>query len=386
MIRNDNSYNSKNRLHDVLKGKEVDRTPVYTLIPFAIKNNHFIPGAFHGYKDIDDWRIKDPLYVELVSKMEIKGDNFFVFRPPSMDAQNIFISTSALELVHTIKKDNKTEKRYAIDNGVKKLYKTEKFLHQTGHSWITEHFCKTIDDALSLLNIQWEKADDDAYSFFSFTKELGNNGLFWVTIPSPVMAVCRLFDPQDFLLFSILHRSKIDKLMQVAYQRIKDNLINLLEQDYGPIIRFGGAEYVTPPMMSPADFDWLVYQYDKPLIDICKRYNKKVAVHCHGNIRHAIKRFMEMRVDQIDPVEATPFGDITMKEIREITSGQITLTGNIQYSELVNESPEYIKKRVHDLIKIAGPERLIISTTGTPLEKISDHLYNNYIALIEFDK
>ncbi|MCK5812149.1 MAG: hypothetical protein KAG94_04580 [Clostridiales bacterium] len=87
MSINKNNNHAKNRLLDVLSGKTVDKIPVYTLIPFALQNNHFIPGAFHGYSDIDNWRLNDQYYVELVNKMEQEGDNFFVFRPPSMDAQ-----------------------------------------------------------------------------------------------------------------------------------------------------------------------------------------------------------------------------------------------------------------------------------------------------------
>ena len=108
-----------------------------------------------------------------------------------------------------------------------------------------------------------------------------------------------------------------------------------------------------------------------------------VAVHCHGNIRHAVKRFMEMGVDQIDPVETTPWGDISLKEIREITESQITLTGNIQFSELTNETPEYIRKRVNEIVEIAGPKRLIISTTGTPPEKITQKQFENYSTMID---
>ena len=112
------------------------------------------------------------------------------------------------------------------------------------------------------------------------------------------------------------------------------------------------------PMMSPDDFDRLVVAYDRPLMDICHDRGRMVAVHCHGNIRHAVKRFMEMGVDQIDPVEAMPWGDISLEEIRDITKTQITLTGNIQFSEICNSTPEKIKSRVHNIINTAGLERL----------------------------
>jgi hypothetical protein len=184
-------------------------------------------------------------------------------------------------------------------------------------------------------------------------------------------------------MFSAIYKSEIDRLMEIAFERTKKLLQIIVEKTSSPIIRFGGAEHATPPMMSPYDFDRLVYEYDKPLMDLCHSKGKMVAVHCHGNIRHAVSRFMEMGVDQIDPVEALPWGDISLEEIRQITREQITLTGNIQFSEISSESTEHIRERVRDIIKKAGPERLIISTTGTPPEKITQLQFDNYNAMID---
>jgi uroporphyrinogen-III decarboxylase len=192
-----------------------------------------------------------------------------------------------------------------------------------------------------------------------------------------------LFDPQDFLLIYALEPQKIKVLMDTAAQRIKENLISILESGECDIVRFGGAEHATPPLMSPKDFDALVFNYDKPLMDICASYGAKIAVHCHGNIKHALERFSQMGVDQTDPVESAPFGEVTLTQARKITNSKITLTGNIQFSELVNENMEYIKKRVDGIIRKAGKKRLIVTTSATPLEAITQKLYDNYNAMID---
>jgi len=377
------SMNSRNRLLKTLKGETPDRVPVYTLIPYALENRGFVPGAFHGYDDYDDWRKRDPLYWKLVRRMEEECDNFFIWRPDCMKAQNLFVPPGLLK--YSEKKDDgdKIKYRYRFEDGSKSLYKTEVFQKGSGHMWITEHFCKSIEDAMFLLDIEYTDIPCEVVSLETNLQQLGDRGLPWVTIPSPLMTVCRLFDPQDFLLFSALYPNEIEKLMQIAYMRTERNLIKLLERGAGPIIRFGGAEHATPPMMSPDDFDRFIVEYDKPLIDICHKYGCLVAVHCHGNIRHAVKRFMEMGVDQIDPVEALPWGDISLEEIRDITREQITLTGNIQFSEICSSSPDEIKKRVFELLNTAGPNRLIISTTGTPPEKINRQQFDNYNAMID---
>ena len=93
----------------------------------------------------------------------------------------------------------------------------------------------------------------------------------------------------------------VERLMEKAAERIRANLLSLLQAGVGPIIRFGGPEHATPPMMSPEDFDRLVVHYDKPLMDLCRAHGCFVAVHCHGYLRHALQRFRDMGVDQRCP-------------------------------------------------------------------------------------
>ena len=124
-------------------------------------------------------------------------------------------------------------------------------------------------------------------------------------------------------------------------------------------------------------------RFDQPLVDLCKRRGRFAAYHCHGNITHALKRFTEMGVDQTDPVETVPDGDLTLKEARVFSRGLITLTGNIQSREIASAEPEEIRKRVESIIREAGPERLVISTTGTPLEKMDSRTEENYHVMID---
>jgi hypothetical protein len=51
--------------------------------------------------------------------------------------------------------------------------------------------------------------------------------------------------------------------------------------------------------------------------------------------------------------------------------------------ELYSGTGELIGERVRQVIKEAGPDRLIITTTGTPLEKMSARLAENYHSLID---
>jgi len=374
---------SRERILATIEGKPTDRIPVYTQIPFAVDARGFKPGAFHGYEDHDDWRERDPEYIRLVQRMEGECDNFFIWRPPCMLSDPFFIPLSMTRIGGERQHNGRIETTQVLEAGELRLTQKRAVQPGTGHTWQLEHYCKTPDDARGLLELPWEGHRAQIADFFEIERLLGNRGVIWVTVPSPLLVVCRLFDPMEFLILAATERKLMDRLMETALQRIQENLKALLEAGAGPIIRFGGAEHATPPLLSPRDFDWLVFDYDRPLMDLCKKHGRKVAVHCHGHIRHALSRFAEMGVDQTDPVETIPDGDLSLREARVLSANKITITGNIQMRELYSGTGELIGERVRQVIKEAGPDRLIITTTGTPLEKMSARLAENYHSLID---
>ena len=373
----------RERLLKTLRGEPVDRIPVYTQIPFALTAEGFRPGAFHGYADYDNWREEDPAYWRLVQRMEAECDNFFIWRAPCMAADAFFIPPSMVETLPSEERDGRIVTTRVLRAGNRELRAVSAVQPRTGHTWTLEHYCKRPQEADFLLSLPWEQPRAEAGDFFQLQGWLGDKGVMWVTVPSPLMLVCRLFDPTEFLLYVRTEERLIHRLVEAAAARVHENLEGLLAAGVGPIVRFGGAEHATPPLMSPSDFDAFVVQYDAPLMQLAKRHDCLVAVHCHGNIRHALARFVEMGVDQTDPVEAAPDGDLTLAEARQIAAGQITLTGNIQMKELAAEQPEAIHRRVRQVIADAGPDHLILTTTGAPLEAISPQLEANCHALID---
>jgi len=374
---------SKERLLNTLQGKPVDRVPVHPQLPFVLKADGFRPGAFHGYGDHDDWRERDPLYNEIIVRVEKECDSFFIWRPPCMLSEPFFIPLSLTRSKPPVEKDGMVVTTKVLKAAGGELRAVSAVQPGTGHTWEFEHFCKSPDDARMLLELPWEGHPPDIGDFHQLNLWLGNRGVFWVTIPSPLLVVCRLFDPMEFLMIIRDEEALVCELMDLAAERIGANLLALLQAGVGPIIRFGGAEHATPPIMSPKDFDRLVVKYDRPLMDMCRAHGCLVAVHCHGHLRHALQRFREMGVAQTDPVESVPDGDLTLREARAIASDKITLTGNIQMRELHTKKPEAIEERVREIIREAGPERLVVSTTGTPLERITPQLATNYHRLID---
>jgi len=377
------SMTPRERLLNTLQGKPVDRVPVHPQLPFALGVGGFRPGAFHGYGDHDDWREQDPLYSEIIDRVEKECDSFFIWRPPSMLSEPFFVPLSMTRAKPPVEKDGMVVTTKVLETPGGRLSAVSAVQPGTGHTWEIEHFCKSPKDARMLMELPWDGHPPEIGNYHQLNGWLGDKGLFWVTIPSPLLVVCRLFDPMEFLMIIRDEEALVYELMDLAAERIGANLLALLQAGVGPVIRFGGAEHATPPMMSPDDFDRLVVNYDKPLMDLCRDHGCFVAVHCHGHLSHALRRFREMGVDQTDPVESIPDGNLALREARAIASDRITLTGNIQMRELHTEEPEAIEKRVRQILDEAGPGKLVVSTTGTPLERITPKLAANYHRLID---
>ena len=367
-----------------LRGDTVDRIPVYTQIPFSVTQAGMKPGAFHGYADYDSWREADPVYTEIVHRMEAECDNPFIWRPPCMQNLQFMASVSEINALPVKRRDDRIRFSSEVRIGGRCLREVREVKPGTGHSWQIEHLCKTPDDARLFLRSSWTGEEAVAGDFENYDALLGDRGIMWATVPSPLMVVCRLFDPMDFLMFVRTERELIDELMSIAQRRIFTNLLSLMEAGVGPVIRFGGAEHATPPMMSPEDFDRLVVGYDSPLVDLCIEHGRYAAYHCHGRVRHALRRFREMGVRLVDPTETFPDGDVTITEAREIAGDDVILAGNIQCRELFSGEfgPEVIRDRVRQFIDEAGPDNIIVTTTGTPLEPISRTTAEKYHALI----
>jgi len=375
--------NSRERLLTCLQGEEVDRIPINTNIPFVVTEDGFLPGAIHGYVDEDDWRLHDLAYVRLVQRLEAECDNITYWRPPCMDSDQLCVPPAATVALPQYVQDNRRYLPYRAQINGHLLTMRRAVQPHTGYSWQIEHWCKTADDARVLLDAEWEGLAPDLEMLPQMEHLLGDRGVVWVTIPSPILSVCKLFDPTDFLIFARTEKVLIGKLMDLVTDRIRANLVALLDLGAGPIIRFVGSEQATPPLMSPKDFDELVVAYEEPLVRLCKERGRLVAYHCHGNLRHALTRFVEMGVDQTDPVETIPDGDLTIAEAKNLARDQITLTGNIKSREINLAEPQEIEARVKELIQVAGPRRLIISTTGTPVEPMSPRVEVNYHRLID---
>ncbi len=176
-------------------------------------------------------------------------------------------------------------------------------------------------------------------------------------------------DPQDMSLWTILERETIKRYFAEITKRMVEYIDHMLSNfDMECIFMLGGPEFGIPPLMSPADFEEFVFQYDRQLIETLHRYDKKVLVHSHGKINAFLLRFIEMGADGIHPLEAVgPTGDCDILAVKEKYGKEICLVGNIQYDDFQYCSEEGMDEIVKDLMAAAKTGGGFILSPACPM-------------------
>jgi hypothetical protein len=184
--------------------------------------------------------------------------------------------------------------------------------------------------------------------------------------------------------WSVLERPLFEKMLQIAQERIAERLQWVLERDVGPIIRFGGCEQATPPMMSNRQFDEFIIGYEAPLWKMVREAGRVLWVHCHGKVSTVLERFIENGVQLLDPVEPPPQGDLELREAKaRAAAGPMTLIGNIEISDLQTGTPQSIARQVQDAICQGGRKHFILSASDVVGSALDDQMYDNIIAYIK---
>jgi uroporphyrinogen-III decarboxylase len=188
---------------------------------------------------------------------------------------------------------------------------------------------------------------------------------------------------EKFLGMTATDPELIAELTEMCRRRILDVLKTLLSKPGLDYVWMGGSEWVTPPMASPDTYDALVQEQERSIIDYVHENSEAVVhIHCHGHVRHALKRCIERNADYTEPVEPPPDGDITMAEAKAFAQGRITLGGNVETRILANESEDAVEAAVRAAFD-GGTERFVLATTAGPSPQMDARQFRNYTRMID---
>ena len=368
---------SKERQLNTLRGTPVDRVPV--IAPFT-----WHPGDTP--ESVPDWQ-KNRNFQMVREKAEeladfmvrIKSptalfDRLFILAPPScvetLPDREVPKGLMRKTVVHTPKGDlslvDLTTKGPPLE-----------------HKWRIEPLIKSTEDAGAILELPDSYDEPDFQALEREVSLTGVRGVPVLTVPSPIVVPSHLMDFSLFLEWTLTEKTLLKEMIQFAFQRIRDRLQLVLETGLITMVRFGGAEQATPPMMSESLFEDLVGEYDLPLYDLVHQHGAFVQLHCHGRVRSILEKVITMGVDAFDPVEPPPQGDVDIAEAKRIVDGRMTLVGNIECVDLERKSREEIDDLVRYAVTSVRRDHFMLYPSSNLFAPVTDRHRDNLIQYME---
>lgn len=374
------SMTSKQRIEAALRGEAVDRPAMWLREGFPIAQG---PAEAEDFRN--GWQA-DPLYRELFEYVQPVADDWVNWGGFPISRRCMALpSTFRDEVLHD---DGQVRReRTVVPTPRGELSTVKEFKRNEATSWVVEPLCKTRDDLLALTEIPWAFDKDllaDARRSEADARRLaGDRYPVRIFLSSPIVIISGAMELELFLELSMTERDWFLELCEEYTRRC----LEIFEAYWGdgPIdstVTFGGSEQCTPPMMSPRSFDEFVVPFDGQLVQWLKQRGALTTLHCHGRVEHALTGMVEMGVDGTDPVEPPPQGDVTYAQARDIAGDQLTLIGNLEFSDLCNAEPAFIEKQVRDILSM-GTRRVILSASAGPITHVTRKLVDNYKTWID---
>ncbi|MFW5870792.1 MAG: uroporphyrinogen decarboxylase family protein [Candidatus Sumerlaeota bacterium] len=371
--------NNRERFLKALKGEEVDRVPIWLREGIAVVNP---PAEAEDYQR--GWQA-DPIYRDLLdyvrphvvdfSPWGLPGNRFLMVPPSSVEWETIEDTP-----VHRIHKTTiKTPKG--------ELHQIAEINRNEATNWVRKPMVESIDELEALAAVPFE-VDKEAIrnavkGYHKAQEQAGDQWLPRAFLSSPVVCISGAMHLEDFLEFTYTHRDLAHALTEETTNRILANLEVFFDiEDPDSTFTFGGSEQCTPPMMPAAAFDEFVVPYEGRIVQWLKERGKVVNIHCHGKVGHALRGMIEMGADSTEPVEPPPQGDVTWAEARAIAGDDLTLIGNLEFSELETLEPAEIKKRVCEILS-TGKRRVVLGASAGPITHVTPRLAGNFKAWID---
>ena len=361
---------SRELLLSAIKLKNTDRVPIstYELVGYNSKSFENNEPSYKKLMDIirektdcvcmwnqsSDQRIAQSAYPAQIDYEEIKGENYREWHSTLHTPQGELTATS-------------------------RVYNN---LHTT---WQTERWCKTTGDVDKYLSIPFIPAKYNDADFPRIKSEVGDNGIIMESIPDPACLAIELMEFGEATVWAMTETEHFAKTLEELHRRNMTNLENMLKSRVADLYRICGPEYITPPYLPPSYFSRFVTPYLKDIVELIHKYGGLARIHSHGKINKVLDDIISCGADALDPCEAPPDGDITLRELKQRTKNQICLFGNIQLKSLEHANTDEIREIVRvcmDSAKEGGG--YIIMPTAAPINiPLSSKTEENYIAFIE---
>ncbi len=361
--------NSTERLLACLRGEIPDRVPISTY-------------ELVGW-DAEAWQNRQPSYRRLMDLIRAKTDCMYLCQ---VSVPNVRQTEWNVEVETWDQADQHVTKR-VIRTPTRQLTAVRSRSDDLQTTWTREHPVKDLDDLAAYLELPWEPGEPDFGELEKAWRDLDQGrGLPHISVADPICELAEAFEFGNFLVHAITETRRIAAALDCLHERYVERLGRILT---GPVqnavVRICGAEYATPPYLSPEYFADFVTPYVKRMSDILHQYGAKMRLHCHGKIAKVLDEIMKTEPDAMDPVEPPPDGDIELAQVKKQIGDKVCLFGNLELKLLEHGTPEQVRAFVIDAMTQAKANgRFVIMPTAAPInDPLWQKTLQNYTVFIE---
>lgn len=348
------SWNSRRRLLTALSCGVADRVPV---CPYELT-------AFNSVA----WENREGSYSRLMDRIRREGDCTTMWDPPS--------DVGILGTAYRLEMSQSTERRGSHRRTVSELRTPKGDLRAVAEeddevhtTWITEAWCKSIEDVDKAMSIPYVPVTYDVSELGRLRREVGDHGIIMATLSDPALMAAELMSFEDFTVWAFEHPDHFERTAGALGERVMENLRRQLGACLVDLYRIVGPEYFTPPYLSPELFKRMVVPHVGAMTECVHGRGGKVRLHCHGKISRVLDLILETRPDGLDPCEAPPDGDIELSEVkRRCGERGVSVWGNTELRLLEGGTPAGVRdavRRAMDEAKEGGG--FVLMPTASPI-------------------
>ncbi|MFH1568068.1 MAG: uroporphyrinogen decarboxylase family protein [Gemmatimonadota bacterium] len=251
--------------------------------------------------------------------------------------------------------------------------------------YMVEHLLKEPADIGRLLSVPYEPYPFSAEEYRRVDTEVGDAGIPVFSLDHAMYALQRLVGSESFALWSLEAEEQLLAAMETFAGRLYDHARAALEAGIRGVFGWVGPELCIPPLMSPAAFDRYVGDLDRPLIDLIHGAGGRIWVHCHGRMGPVLRRFVDMGVDVLNPIEPPPMGDITLEAAFAVVGDAMALEGNIETHDFMVAGPDAMLCKVRAALEAGRGRRHILCPSSGYMENVepSPQEIDNWLLYID---
>jgi len=205
------------------------------------------------------------------------------------------------------------------------------------------------------------------------------------SVGDPADMAMQLMEFGEATVWAMTETEHFAKAMEEIHRRNMINLENMLKTCTVDLYRICGCETLTPPYLPPPFFSRFIVPYIRDMTELIHRYGGLVRIHCHGKVDKALDDILSSGADALDPCEAPPSGDISLRELKNKVEGRMCLFGNLQLMLLecanAGEVRDTVRRCMEDAKEGGG---YVIMPTAAPINiPLSPKTEENYHVFID---